>query len=158
MSPAVFICSGCGKEKAFNPRLPRGQQQFCGEKPCQRKRRTLWGKEKLEGDEKCRAKQAAANRDWRAKSPEYYREYRAARPHVVRQNRLKQRLRDRRRRPRRPGTDASAPVTRPPVTVPGLAEQIPDGYYLLLPMDVPRARALDVYVSRACKDGRVPGL
>lgn len=156
MSAAAFVCCGCGKEKARNGRLSESIQRYCGGQPCQRKRRAQWQRQKIVRDEKYRSDQAAADRDWHAKRPEYYREYRKARPQAVAQNRLKQRLRDRRRRSRSIRKGVSAPVNPPGITGPGIAEEIPDGHYLLLSMDVPRARALDVYVSRACKDGRVP--
>lgn len=156
MSAAAFVCAGCGKEKTRNGRLSESVQRYCSAKLCQRKRRAQWQRQKLARDEKYRLDQAAADRDWHAKRPEYYSEYRDARPHGVAQNRLQQRLRDRRRRSLSNRRAVSAPVNPPGVTGPGIAGEIADGHYLLLPMDVPRARALDVYVSRACKDGRVP--
>lgn len=156
MSAEVFVCSGCGKEAARNGRLAAGVQRYCRAQRCQRKRRAQWQRQKLRNDEKYRHDQAATDRDWHAKRPDYYREYRQARPQLVAQNRLKQRLRDRRRRPRCSGARVSGPVATAGVTGPDTAAHVADGHYLLLSLDVPRARAFDVYVSRACKDGRVP--
>jgi hypothetical protein len=93
----TFICLNCSKEKIASPRT-RGNQSYCGDAPCQRKRKSNWQKQKLKIDKDYRANQKAADGQWRKKRPSYWRDYRAKNAASRNRNRSLQILRNHRRR------------------------------------------------------------
>ena len=94
----TFTCKNCHKIKTKNPRL-KGQQHYCGDKPCQRARKTAWQKQKMANDSAYREKQCQAMDNWRKHKPlhQYQKEYRATHPDYVRHNRTRQTIRNQKR-------------------------------------------------------------
>jgi len=94
----TFICQGCGQEKTADPRQ-KGHQKFCGEPACQRVRKALWQKNKMQTDATYRAQQLDCLQKWRKERPldRYQHQYRQTHPEYVEENRRKQRLRNRKR-------------------------------------------------------------
>lgn len=89
-------CAHC--RRRFNPRPQNPDQRFCSRAICQKQRRHLWRKRKLDCDADYRANQRDAQARWLAKTSDYYRNYRLRHPDYVENNRQKQRERNRRRR------------------------------------------------------------
>jgi hypothetical protein len=71
----TFICLHCSKEKNVDPRS-RGNQNYCGDAPCQRKRKSNWQRQRLKTGEDYRANQKVADEQWRKKRPSYWHDYR----------------------------------------------------------------------------------
>jgi hypothetical protein len=94
----TFTCKNCHKIKTKNPRL-KGQQHYCGDKPCQRARKTAWQKQKMANDSAYQEKQCQAMDNWRKHKPlhQYQKEYRATHPDYVRHNRTRQTIRNQKR-------------------------------------------------------------
>jgi len=94
----TFICKGCGKEKAINPKL-KGKQKYCGDAVCQRARKAAWQNQKMVSDQQYHADQHRCKKAWRQQRPadKYMHQYRAEHPKYVEQNRLAQKERNRRR-------------------------------------------------------------
>ena len=82
----------CCKNK-FRADRYHPHQNYCSKKQCQRKRRRIWQKNKLETDSDYRENQADAHALWKAKNPDYWKNYRSTHPQYVERNRRKQRLR-----------------------------------------------------------------
>lgn len=93
----TFICLNCSKEKIASPRT-RGNQSYCGDAPCQRKRKSDWQKQRLKIDTDYRSNQKVADDKWRKKRPSYWRDYRAKNTASKNRNRSLQILRNHRRR------------------------------------------------------------
>jgi hypothetical protein len=81
-------CSHCGRVFDFDPRVKN--QRYCGEKECQRARKSKWQKQKLATDPDYKANQRACQTDWHRRHPGYYRKYRQNRPHCRQRNKLLQ--------------------------------------------------------------------
>lgn len=94
-----FICLGCGKELTSSKRSG-DRQSYCGEKKCQRARKTAWQRQKVVEDPDYRSDQARCDYVWRQANRDYWRDYRHSRPEQIKRNRLlqKQRNQERRRR------------------------------------------------------------
>jgi hypothetical protein len=75
-------------------------QRYCREKGCQRARKRTWQQEKLLNDPDYKANQRDCQRQWHKRHPGYYKEYRERHPESCERNRLMQRCRNSRRRPR----------------------------------------------------------
>lgn len=89
-------CMAC--EMMFTPHPNVPGQKFCGATACQRVRRCLWRKRKLETDPAYQENRRDSLRAWQEQNPDYYREYRRSNPAYASRNREKQRDRDRKRR------------------------------------------------------------
>jgi hypothetical protein len=97
--PVQFTCDGCGLIKPINIRL-KGNQDYCGDPECQRKRKRLWQKKKMAGDPRYRQKHQASQTRWLERRPahRYQAEYRKTHPQYVENNRVQQRGRNRKRK------------------------------------------------------------
>lgn len=84
-------CAHCHQFFVPNPRVKN--QRYCGEKPCQRARKTLWQKLKLKIDPDYQANQRDCQKQWRNNNPDYWRNWRAAHPGYTERNRIRSRLR-----------------------------------------------------------------
>ena len=84
-------CQHCGGYliKYRNP-----NQHYCHKSDCQRRRKNLWRRNKLDADSDYKSNQNAANRRWRESHKTYWQNYRAKHPDYVMRNREKQRIRD----------------------------------------------------------------
>jgi hypothetical protein len=82
-------CRCCGK--TFRPR--NSLQLFCSDTDCQRKRKGIWQKKKLEKDPDYRLNQSDAQKRWRSSHAQYMRDYRRKHPHYVERNRSSQKER-----------------------------------------------------------------
>lgn len=114
-------CVHCGCHFEPNPRVKN--QRYCNEKECQRARKRKWQQDKLLSDPDYKANQRDCQKEWHKRQPGYYKRYRERHPKSCERNRLMQRYRNCRRRPRQKiaTMDAFHPV---PVLDPAL-------YYLL---------------------------
>jgi hypothetical protein len=84
-------CSCCKSQ--FRPDGYHPNQNYCSKKSCQRKRRSIWQKNKLKTDESYRENQADAQSLWKSKNPGYWKRYRASHPAYVERNRAQQKQR-----------------------------------------------------------------
>jgi hypothetical protein len=116
-------CAACGQ--CFEPRPQVRNQIYCPAAVCQRERRRRWRQTKLQSDPDYRANQREAQQTWRRRHPEYWRAYRERHPAYLEANRLKQRLRDQKRR--------SARLAK--IDVRTSEFTVPSGTYQLLPVN-----------------------
>lgn len=86
------LCTCCGQP--FEPRPQVPGQAYCSSSDCQRARKRLWQRAKLQSDSDYRINQRAAQQAWSQRNPDYWRDYRDARHEYVQRNREQQRLRD----------------------------------------------------------------
>ena len=92
----LIRCSHCGRSVRPNPRLR--EQRYCGDKRCQRVRKTLWQRQKMATDADYQANQRDCQRRWRARNRDYWGCYRSRHPGARERNCHLQRLRNRKRR------------------------------------------------------------
>lgn len=88
-------CKHC--EESFRPRPQNPQQSYCSNTECQRARKRLWQREKLESDSDYRENQRQAQKRWQESHPDYWRNYRTSHAGYVERNRELQRERNARR-------------------------------------------------------------
>ena len=91
-------CAHCGNRLEPNPRVK--DQSYCNKKECQRARKRKWQQQKLLSDPDYKANQRDCQRKWHECHPGYYKQYRESHPESCERNRLMQRYRNSRRRPR----------------------------------------------------------
>ena len=82
----------------FLPNSRIKNQQYCHRPDCQRARKALWGKQKMHQDPDYQVNHREAQKTWMEQNPGYWKNYRAEHPSYVRDNRLKQQVRDQKRR------------------------------------------------------------
>ena len=92
----LIRCSHCGRSVRWNPRLR--EQRYCGDRRCQRARKTVWQRQKMATDADYQANQRDCQRRWRARNRDYWHHYRSRHPGYLERNRLLQRLRNRKHR------------------------------------------------------------
>jgi leucyl aminopeptidase len=99
MMQKTFICKNCDKEKPVNIRLIV-PQQYCGDAPCQRARKTEWQRQKKATDAKYCVRQQQCVKQWQQNKPfhRYMNQYRQDHPDYVAQNRDQQKVRNQKRR------------------------------------------------------------
>ncbi len=132
-------CVLCGD--LFTPR--HNGQHYCSKKACQRKRKSLWQKEKLANDPAYRDNQADAQRLWRDKNPDYMQEYRQRHPEYVARNRELQKL----RRANRSNASLHKKDAVVKMDVRTVQRPVISGTYKLLPMGVVKMDAITVQLS-----------
>ena len=95
----TFRCKHCGRLKPANSRL-KGTQQYCNLSDCQRARKAAWIKLKRATDSDYHDAQQYYARQWRQNKPAsaYMRQYRQQHRDYVKNNKIKQRLRNQQRR------------------------------------------------------------
>lgn len=86
---------------SFQPSTYRPQQAICSKAECQRRRRSQYHREKLQGDPEYRQVACDSQKKWRQANPGYDRNYRAQHPEYHQRNRELQQVRDQKRRFRR---------------------------------------------------------
>lgn len=89
-------CVHCGDE--FEPDSRVKDQRYCKKEECQKARRALWQKERLRDDPDYKDNQKRCWKEWYSRHPGYYREYRGKNTKYAEANRLRQKLRDMKRR------------------------------------------------------------
>ena len=131
-------CANCGD--AFERRPQNPDQTYCSKNDCQRARKRLWQRAKMESDADYRENQLRAQKQWREKNPDYWKRWRSAHPAYVERNRARQRTRNKKRDngTGAPEGDASS-FAKMDASMAGVS--LPSGTYRLVPAD--------------CKDGRV---
>ena len=92
---STIVCAHCKETVPANPRI-KGQR-FCGKPVCQRARKTAWEKQKIKTDPDYRANRKESQQTWIAKRPGYYKTYRKRNPQKTLQNRIRQKIRSRKR-------------------------------------------------------------
>ena len=96
---STFICQGCKIAQPINPKL-KGNQKYCGDPQCQRKRKAAWQKHKMATDVNYKQSQYELVQQWRKNKPahKYQSQYRKDHPSYVKNNSDKQRIRNQQRR------------------------------------------------------------
>ena len=96
---STFICHGCKIAKPINPKL-KGNQKYCGDPKCQRKRKASWQKHRMATDVNYKQSQYELVEKWRKNKPahKYQSQYRKDHPSYVKNNLDKQRIRNQQRR------------------------------------------------------------
>lgn len=90
------VCAYCGRIFVRSSR--NKDQRYCGRVQCQRKRKALWQKRKMETDEGYRLNHKTSQQAWIKMNPFYWKEYRKKNPGKARRNAELQIIRNRRRR------------------------------------------------------------
>jgi hypothetical protein len=123
-----FICLHCKGSFSKNPRI-KVEQHYCGSKSCQQGRKNTWEKKKLMIDVGYKAKRKAAQKRSYSKrrGDKYQSAYRKTHPEYCQDNRKKQVLRNKKRKP----PPVSPKIVNTDALIPkGL---IPQGLYAFLP-------------------------
>lgn len=96
---STFICKNCLQEKPSNIRL-KHRQHYCGDKECQRARKSKWQREKLKKDIGYRNRQRESQATWRKNKPadQYQAHYRSSHPEYEHNNRQLQLKRNKKRK------------------------------------------------------------
>jgi len=118
------VCLGCGD--MFERDARHKNQNYCSKKQCQRKRKTLWQKQKMATDPSYRLNQRTSWGRWARDHPGYWKEYRRKHPEKAERNRLLQVMRDRKRR-----ADASEAIAK--MDASEMRKIAPFGQYYLVP-------------------------
>ncbi len=90
------ICEHCGLP--FECYRNRKDQRYCGKPECQKARKAKWQREKIRNNPQYKAEQKQAQKDWCDKTPGYWKRYRKDHPKVKTNNRIRQRIRNLKRR------------------------------------------------------------
>ncbi len=101
--------------------IPRNKlQQYCSKPECQRKRKALWQKEKIQRDPEYKEIKNLSNQKWLNANPDYWKNYRRKNPKKTQRNRMLQKVRNHRKNsePDRPITNIIAKMdARKPLKV-----------------------------------------
>jgi hypothetical protein len=89
-------CHHCHRIFLPNPRIKN--QRYCHRAECQRARRNQWQRQKMRTDPDYQNNQKEAWKTWSQQHLDYWKAYRSQHSQYVQDNRLKQGLRDRKRR------------------------------------------------------------
>jgi hypothetical protein len=89
-------CEHCHTIFLPNPRVKN--QRYCNRAECRRARKTHWQKQKMATDPDYQNNQKEAWKIWSQQHLDYWKAYRSQHPEYVQHNRLKQGLRDKKRR------------------------------------------------------------
>lgn len=129
----TITCKNCKLEKPANLCL-KGNQEYCGDKECQRVRKRLWQKKKMAEDAEYRKEQLILQKDWRQNRPqaEYQRRYREKHPEYVEKSRQQQRIRNQKRRKQ----SKSGPVEKIVKMDTFRNQPIKSGTYLITPCEM----------------------
>ena len=90
------ICEHC--KLPFKRYRNREDQRYCGKPDCQKARKARWQREKMKKDPQYKADQKQAQKDWCQKTPGYWKRYRGNHPEAKSNNRVRQSIRNLRRR------------------------------------------------------------
>jgi hypothetical protein len=105
-------CHYCGK--LFNPDLrQKGKQITCGQLECQKIRRRENSRRWRRNNKDYGKKRYPFVKEWLKKHPGYLKIYRQSHPDYVEANRQKQKVRDKRRKAKRAGTDLDIQIASP---------------------------------------------
>lgn len=106
---AIKRCLACGDALPLSSRVP--DQSYCARTECQRERRKLWQRMRLQLDGEYRDKQSRAQKAWSQCHTDYWSRYRELHPEYVDRNRAQQQVRNasQRKRPVIAKMDASPP-------------------------------------------------
>jgi hypothetical protein len=85
-------CAVCGREFGPNPRVPN--QSVCPDSACQRERKRIWQKNKLQTDPEYRDNQRRSAKNWAKRHSDYWNSYREANPDYVDSNLRQQHFRN----------------------------------------------------------------
>jgi len=85
-------CKNCHIEFEITDRNP--DQKYCGEKPCQNKRESLWRKNKMDTDHQYRQNQKECQKAWAEKNKDYWKKYRKRNPKKAQRNKVLQKVRN----------------------------------------------------------------
>ena len=140
--PDQFMCKGCGLLKPVNIHL-KGNQDYCRNPECQRKRKRLWQKEKM-ADAGYRKKRLLSQKRWRAQRPadRYQAQYRQTHPQYVDKNRVQQRIRNQQRRKQAVADTAQGEL----IVKTDALTNIKSGTYLLTPYASQKIVKMDAYL------------
>ena len=117
------VCLGCGATFVRDAR--HKNQNYCSKKQCQRKRKSLWQKQKMQDDPDYRLNQKQSWAKWAREHPGYWKEYRKKHPDKAQRNRLLQKLRRKKRK------DQPVEIAKMDASKPG--KIVPSGQFYLVP-------------------------
>ena len=90
------VCACCGRIFIRSPR--NKNQTYCSNPECQRKRKTLWQKNKMASDASYRLNHKTSQQEWIRNNSGYWKNYRKKNPDKAKRNRELQMIRNRRKR------------------------------------------------------------
>lgn len=111
--------------------IPRNRRQiYCSQPGCQKARKAAWQRNKLRTDPEYKASQKLSQQKWLRNNPDYWWKYRTENPRQAEKNRVRQIVRNRQRRSKKP--------LPPPLIAKMDASMVGEhgvlGPYLLVPM------------------------
>ena len=95
-----LFCTNCAKE-ILKPNIRlKGNQAYCGTKACQNARKARWKRDKMASDPEFANRQEQGKKRWRKEKPAhlYQKRYRGNNPEYEKDNRIKQRVRNQKRK------------------------------------------------------------
>ena len=140
-------CKHCGEAFPLRPQNPN--QTFCSKPKCQRARKRIWQKQKLQSDPDYRDNQRASQQKWRDKNPGYWKRWRDGHPEYVAHNR---KLQMERNRTARGAVDASM-FAKMDASIEVFS--LPSGTYRVMPVDCKDGRVNSGFI---CEISQLPGL
>jgi hypothetical protein len=90
------VCNCCGRIFIRSPR--NKNQNYCSNPECQRKRKSLWQKNKMASDASYRLNHKTSQQKWIRGNPDYWKKYRKRKPDKAKRNRELQIIRNRKNR------------------------------------------------------------
>lgn len=96
LTKQICTCVHCSAQYVQNPRVKN--QRYCSCPECQRERKSLWHKQKLQTDVAYKQNRFAAQQKWQEKHPDYWRNYRKTHPKSSERNRILQIARNKKAR------------------------------------------------------------
>lgn len=84
----------------FEP-LRNPNQHYCAKSDCQKMRRRRWRNQKYKKDADYLANKKRSQQTWHQRNPDYYRRYRKANPDYATRNKMRQKERNHRNRPKK---------------------------------------------------------
>jgi hypothetical protein len=139
------ICEYCGQLFPLNPKVPG--QGFCNREKCQKKRRSLWQKEKRSTDKAYRENQNDAQEARAKRNEDYWMKYRKDHTAYTEKNRKLQKNRNQKRKELRSLPDfVKSEIAK--MDASKSKSNLISGYYRLTPITDDRIAKMDVLIIK----------
>jgi hypothetical protein len=125
-------CINCGKELV--PPFRNPLQRYCNDHSCQKKRKRLWQKKKMDSDPDYKTNQQQAQKLWHERNPDYFQKYRKKNMDYTEKNRIKQRKRNSCRRSKCKSTNNCSQYPDTKMDAFSAINAINSGKYKLVPV------------------------
>ena len=127
--------------------IPKNKTQFfCSSRICQRARKALWQKQKIETDPDYKQQQHLSQQKWLSKKSGYWKKYRSENPEKVARNRSLQRIRNMRNRGGAKDSGSSKSVLIAKMDARRCISYRLSGQYWLVPM-VAKMDAVKIFIA-----------